>query len=408
MIVLYISYDGMTDPLGQSQVIPYLTGLSQKGHAITIISCEKNNKFEKQEKFIRKLLYLNRISWYPIAYSTLPSVLSKQLNLLRIKQKTYELLQNKEFDIVHCRSYMAALIGLQVKKKFGTKFIFDMRGFWADERIDGKIWNLKNKLQKRIYLYFKKKEIEFLSNADHIISLTQNAKNEILSWKQFQQKPLSIEVIPCCVDLDLFSNNNIDPLKQQELRKKLDIATNDLVISYLGSIGTWYMLDEMLDFFKQLSLRKQNAKFLFITPDEKKLIYEKAEAKGIFKEQLIIQSAGRNNVPLYLSLSQLSLYFIKPAYSKKASSPTKTGEIMALGIPLITNAGIGDSDAILSNNSSGVLVHNFTIDEYERIINQIDVLLKLDKNKIREMAQANFSLEKGVKLYHAVYEKIAK
>jgi hypothetical protein len=44
MNVIYISYDGMTDPLGQSQVIPYLIGLTKKGHNISIISCEKTTR----------------------------------------------------------------------------------------------------------------------------------------------------------------------------------------------------------------------------------------------------------------------------------------------------------------------------------------------------------------------------
>lgn len=405
--VLYISYDGMTDPLGQSQVIPYLAGLSEKGHKITIISCEKKEKFAKQGKPIKELLDIKHISWHPVPYSTLPSVLSKQLNLLRIKQKAYQLFQNEKPDAVHCRSYMAALIGLQLKKKFGTKFIFDMRGFWADERIDGKIWNLNNKLQKYIYNYFKKKEVEFLSVADYTISLTQNAKSEILSWKHFQNNPIPIEVIPCCVDLDLFSRKNISEIYLQELRKKNNINENDLIISYLGSIGTWYMLEEMLDFFKHLFIRKPNSKFLLITPDEKSLIYEKANTKGILKDKLIIQSATRNEVPYYLSLSHLSMYFIKPAYSKKASSPTKTGEIMALGIPIIANSGIGDGDQILLNSGSGILIHNFTNIEYDRIIDQIDVLLTLNKTTIREKAEIYFSLQKGVELYHSVYEKVA-
>jgi glycosyltransferase involved in cell wall biosynthesis len=301
---------------------------------------------------------------------------------------------------------MAALIGLQLKRKFAVKFIFDMRGFWANERVDGNIWNLKNKIHKRIYNYFKKKEIEFLSNADYTISLTQNAKDEILSWKQFQHKPIPIAVIPCCADLDLFSEKNTDRSKLQELRNNNNIRENDLVVSYLGSIGTWYLLDEMLDFFKQLSIHKQNVKFLFITPDDKNIIYQKAAAKGIAKDKLIIQSAGRKEVPLYLSLSQLSLYFIKPVYSKKASSPTKTGEIMALGIPIITNSGIGDSDQIIMDSGSGVLVQVFTNEEYNRIINQIDVLLTTDKTKITAAAQNYFSLEKGIELYNGVYKNL--
>ncbi len=406
MKVIYISYDGMTDPLGQSQVIPYLTGLTKKGHQLTIISCEKKDKFEQYHQPIQELLNSNSISWHPIHYSSLPSILSKQLNLLRIKQKAYQICKNNIPDAVHCRSYMAALIGLQLKNKYGVKFIFDMRGFWADERIDGRIWNPEKTTDKRIYNYFKKKEIEFLTNADHTISLTQNAKDEILGWAVFQRKPIPIEVIPCCVDLNLFTTEHINSSEQDKLKGQLKINSTDFIISYLGSIGTWYMLDEMLDFFKILSTKKANAKFLFITQDDKESIISIAESKGIPKEKLIIHSADRNEVPLYLSLSQVSIYFIKPLYSKKASSPTKTGEIMAMGIPIITNSGIGDSDRILSDSGAGMLVKKFTDEEYNRIIEQIDVLLKIDKTKIREAAINYFSLEKGVELYDAVYRKV--
>src|ERR1700752_833715 len=140
MKILYISYDGMTDPLGQSQVIPYLKGLSEKGYKIIIISCEKRDRFEKQKKSIKKLLYAANIDWHPVPYSKLPSVFSKQFNLSLINSKAQQLCKDEKPDVIHCRSYMAALIGLKLKKKYGTKFIFDMRGFWADERIDGGIW----------------------------------------------------------------------------------------------------------------------------------------------------------------------------------------------------------------------------------------------------------------------------
>lgn len=42
---LYISYDGMTDPLGQSQVLPYLSGIAAAGYKVTLISAEKEEKF---------------------------------------------------------------------------------------------------------------------------------------------------------------------------------------------------------------------------------------------------------------------------------------------------------------------------------------------------------------------------
>jgi glycosyltransferase involved in cell wall biosynthesis len=408
MNVLYISYDGMTDSLGQSQVIPYLIGLSKKGHSISIISCEKKDRFEKLGDHIKKSLDSNNISWTPLPYSQLPSIFSKQLNLARIQGKAKKICIEKKIELVHCRSYMAALIGLKLKKQFGVKFLFDMRGFWADERIDGNIWDQKNPIQKRLYRYFKKKELEFLKHADYTISLTENAKMEILSWKPFQRNVLPIEIIPCCADLNLFSQKNIDSSKKEELRSELQIKKGDFIISYLGSIGTWYMLDEMLDFFKCLLANKTNAKFLFITPDNENTILSKAESKGISKEKIIILSANRNEVPLYLSLSAVSIYFIKPLYSKKASSPTKTGEIMALGIPIITNTGIGDSDKIINDSGSGMLISEFNDIEYNRIISQIDVLLNIDKKKITDASMKYFALEKGVELYPHVYIKLSE
>ena len=40
--ILYISYDGITDPLGQSQILPYISELSRKGLKFHLISFEKS------------------------------------------------------------------------------------------------------------------------------------------------------------------------------------------------------------------------------------------------------------------------------------------------------------------------------------------------------------------------------
>ena len=89
-----------------------------------------------------------------------------------------------------------------------------MRGFWADERVDGYIWNMGNPIFRRVYRFFKKRELEFFKEADHTISLTQSGKVEIESWEIFKNKKPPIEVIPCCVDLELFDPNKIETEKQ--------------------------------------------------------------------------------------------------------------------------------------------------------------------------------------------------
>ena len=41
MRVLYLSHTGLTEPLGRSQVLPYVLGLARRGWDFTILSFEK-------------------------------------------------------------------------------------------------------------------------------------------------------------------------------------------------------------------------------------------------------------------------------------------------------------------------------------------------------------------------------
>lgn len=164
--VLYLSYDGLTDPLGQSQILPYVIGLSEKEYRFTIISFEKRGKFEKQKEEIQQLCRQHSIKWIPLCYHKSPPVLSTLFDVWKLWQVVKQEYKANRFRIIHCRSYITSLVGLRAKKKWGVKFIFDMRGFWADERADGGLWNLKNPLYRTIYRYFKKKEKEFLTEAD--------------------------------------------------------------------------------------------------------------------------------------------------------------------------------------------------------------------------------------------------
>ena len=68
---------------------------------------------------------------------------------------------------------------------------------------------------------------------------------------------------------------------------------------------------------------------------------------GLAQNKLIVKQGKRYEVPVLLSFSNYALFFIKPCYSKISSSPTKHGEIMAMGIPVITNRGVGDVEEIV-------------------------------------------------------------
>jgi len=401
--VLYISYDGMTDSLGQSQVIPYLIGLTKKGYAFTLMSCEKEENFTQHKNKIQSILDANNIIWKPISYTKKPPVLSTVYDVNRLKKIAFQLYKEKHFSIVHCRSYIAALVGLQLKQKYPIKFVFDMRGLWADERVDGKLWNLNHPIYKTVYNYFKKKERQFLEHADYTISLTFNAKNEIHSWKNITNNPVNIQVIPCCADLDLFDKNKIQDDRLATFKKELNILQDDFILLYLGSIGTWYMLDEMMEFFSVLKQKNNKAQIFICNKDEHERILKTAEKYGV-RDQIILRAGNRDEIPYLIALSQYSLFFILPSYSKKASSPTKQGEIMAMGIPIICNTNVGDTDKIVTDYNSGILVNDFSVSAYQNAIHKMDTIF--NEQQIIAGAQDYFSLENGVEKYAEVYKTI--
>ena len=405
--ILYLSYDGMTDPLGESQVIPYLKELSKRGHVISIISFEKKNRFKIHGDRIKKSLQENAIFWSCFFYTKTPPVFSTLYDIIRLRKKAKLICKKNNVDVVHCRSYIASLVGVFLKKKYAVKFLFDMRGFWADERVEGGLWNLKNPLYKLVYQFFKKKEIQFLNMSDSTVSLTVNAVNEIRSWKTIRSS-LPITVIPCCVDMELFDRNKINPIIKQNMKIKLGITEDDMVLLYLGSIGTWYLLKEMLLFFKYLCSSYSNAKFLFVTAEQRKVILDQAQAMDISPHMLIIKESSRQDMPYYISMAHAAVFFIKPVYSKKASSPTKQGEIMSMGIPILCNKDIGDTDKIIEENNCGAVVSNFSNDSFDDTIKKIDYLTTLDKNKIVETAKNYFSLQHGVEKYNDIYVSLLK
>ena len=386
--VLYLSYDGMTDPLGQSQVLPYIIGLTKVGYSFHLVSFEKPGRYNENRLTIEAICKENNIDWHPLKYTKRPPLLSTVWDVVKMRRLSKQLHKEHGLSLIHCRSYISALIGLSFKRKKGIPFLFDMRGFWADERVDGGLWNLHNPLYRWVYNFFKKKEQSFLLDSDHSVSLTHAGKIDIIQREGYAHLDSQISVIPCCADLKLFKPYQRDNYEQ-------------FTIGYLGSLGTWYMLDEMLLFFKKLLDSKPTAIFHFLTKDDPILIFSKAKEMGIDPERFIVEESTRADLPFRTRNWDYSIFFILPSYSKKSSSPTKQGELMGLGIPIICNKGVGDVDAVVEKFDSGVAIDidkEFDIEAcLKKVYNEKDIV-----NGARDY----FSLEQGVKNYLDIYEQI--
>jgi glycosyltransferase involved in cell wall biosynthesis len=401
--ILYISYDGLTDPLGQSQVLPYLKELSRKGYRFTVLSFEKKNRLEKERSIIEEISKKAGINWVPLSFSSNPPILSKIWDRFRMWKTALRLHRLHHFDLVHCRSYVAAEVGLKLKRLHQVPFLFDMRGFWADEKVDNGQWNLKSPFFRWVYQQYKKKEKQFLLNADCIVLLTTVAKDYLK--QQALYKNLNIMVIPCCADLDHFNYNVVNLVDVAAQRKKLGLSDTDKVITYLGSVGGWYMTKEMFAFFKLLKEKDSRYKMLFLTKDDAQKVINEGKEQGILKNDLIVTYSDRKSLPIFLALSQCSIFFIRNSFSKKASSPTKHGELMGMGIPVVCN-DIGDLGKIITSTETGILVDPFDHISMQDAVEKVSDFEKSDRQQIREAAFDFFDLKEGCEKYAVIYSQI--
>ena len=401
--VLYITYDGLTDPLGRSQVLPYLTGLSRRGHRIDILSCEKPDRMAKEGALLGELATNAGIGWRPLTYHKRPPILSSALDAAALAREAAALHRRNRYDLVHCRSYIPARAGLALKRRFGVRFLFDMRGFWPDEKVEGGNWNLANPLYAAVYRYFKRLESQLLGGADHIVSLTEAGKDQLLTRPELSGHRPPITVIPCCVDFGHFQLATED--QRRAARSRLGLNSERPVLAYLGSLGSWYMLEEMLQFFQAYALQHEQARFLFVTHEDPELIRATAVRLGVDPQKLIIRAASREEVPELMAAADLGIFFIKPVYSKMASSPTKMGEMLSLGLPIVTNAGVGDVEALVEDMGCGVAISDFGDESFG---DAIDALQSLggSREERRRKSLDWFDLSLGIDRYDAAYRSL--
>ena len=405
MRALYISYDGMTDPLGRSQVLPYLQGLRQRGHEITILSCEKPARMAAEGATVRRICEAARIDWQPITYHKSPPILSGMIDVAALKRAAARLHKREHFDLVHCRSYMAAIVGDWLKRTHGVPFLFDIRGFWADERIERGIWPARNPLFRIAYRHFKKLETRFFHDADAIVSLTQNARHEIANWPVDRRPSAPITVIPCCVDLALF--DEAARKSRAATRKRLGISAKAPVLVYVGSVGGAYLIDEKFALFRAYRKLRPGARFLFVTGHSRQEIERLARTQGIDRAELIVVSARRDEVPALIAVADLGVSFILATYSAKGSCPTKFGEMLAMGVPVIANAGVGDIAEIIHDTGAGAIVDAYDEVSLTKAITQAEAAAK-DPASVRTAAVRYFALERGIDLYDETYRAIGR
>jgi glycosyltransferase involved in cell wall biosynthesis len=404
--VLYVSYNGMLEPLGQSQVIPYLKELSKLGVKFWLMSFERASSFTAEgieaSRRLRDELSAYDVEWHVLRYHQKPSLPATAYDVTAGIRYGSRLVQKNKIEMVHARAHIPAVIALALKRRFGVKIVFDVRGLMAEEYVDADHWKA-NGVPARLT---KSMEARVLRSAEGVVTLTDALWAEMQNWPSLSGRSTSHLTIPCCVDLDKFRFD-----EEQRAARRAQLGLGDrLVLVYSGSVGGWYMTDEMAAFFAALKQKKADAFFLWVTHGPQNIVSSAMQKHGIGKDDYEVRKGSPGDMPGYLSAADAGIAFYRPGVSRLGTSPVKVSEYLACGLPVVMNSGIGDSDSIIMGEHLGVLAHKFDEAEYAKAAAQLDGLIAESadtRRQNRAAAERLFDLKQiGATRYAKLYTEL--
>jgi len=390
--VLFVSYDGALDPLGHSQVVPYVEGLARFGYRFYLLTFEKRWRWhdEPARAAMAERLERSGITWHPLPYHKRPPVAATARDIAVGLGAAGRIHADDPLALVHARSYPSALIAQRLGRATGVPFLFDMRGFYPEERVEGGLWNAHGPL----FQVAKRLERDFLREAAGVVTLTEASVPILHEAMDAAGSHAPLVVIPTATDLDRF---RLRPPPEGPFR-----------LTYVGSIGTWYLLDEMMALGAALLRSVPDSRLEFVVNGEEGAVHASADRMGIPAERLEVGGVPHDRVPEALARASATFFLIRPGGSKIASAATKFGESLAVGRPVVSNAAVGDTAKVITEDRVGVVVEPGARETYEQAARAVVQLARSPgtAERCRATAERRYALSAAVARYAEMYGEI--
>jgi glycosyltransferase involved in cell wall biosynthesis len=391
---LYLCYASLTDPLIRTQVVAYLAGLAQRGHTIHLLTFEP--KLDRARRYeLREEMARLGITWHSLRYHKRPSLLATIFDTLAGATLATWLVLRHQLGGLHARSHVPLAMALLTRGVTRRRLIFDIRGLLAEEYVDAGRW-VRGGAPYRITTWIQGLG---LRRADGFVVLTERVRRVLFGEPE---RPRTY-VIPCCADFDRLAPGNRD------VRAELGLAERPVMV-YVGKLTGVYMDQEMADFFATARRQEPALAFLVLTQSPADSIVDELRRASVPEDAYRIAQSPPSEVGTYLATSTFAICFCHPKPSLIASSPTKIGEYLASGLPVVSGPDVGDTDTILREREAGVVVEDFDDPTYERAAQRMLALVGEPgiRQRCGAVARDVFSLEDvGIARYDALYREIA-
>jgi glycosyltransferase involved in cell wall biosynthesis len=362
----YATVDSLSEGVGSSQIVPLMEKLSLSGLKINLMTFEK---LEPPDSLVSRIENAN-INWVQIPFGSQGPMgaLARTYTLARLMPESV---------ITHARSDFPAVAARMSNQE---KILWDVRSLWADQRK----FIEESPLKKVLLSAYKPFESIACSSAIALSTLTK-AVVPILE-ERHKTLPTLRTVVTTAVDLERFKFSPSMPSKLKGL--------------YSGTYNNYYDLDLSRKFLEELN-KIIDCEVSWAKPVEAHSRKLNAGERSSFTITQPQMAEAMREFTFGISICKEDA-----GASLLAAMPTKIAEFLAIGRPVVVNAGLGDCDSIFSESGVGVVI-NRKDDLKLKAQELVDLCSKKETaSNCRDTAEKYFSLDEGVSKYLDIYSQM--
>ncbi len=372
LLVDYLSVDPVTSTVGSSQVLAYVERLAAHGIRVRLHSFEDLGR-RSEIGSLRRRLDAAGVEWRPRRYGRGGPI----GGLWRVVRGARAL---RGAEMVHARSDLAAAAVLLAGVRH---WVWDVRSLYVDQKIATGVMSQRS-VQAWI-LRWVERRAAFRSTA--VVTLTESAIDELDRRYGGVVGPKA-SVITTCVDVGRF--------------RPTAIPDGPVGVLISGTLNAYYDVPAMLAVVKELGRRRPTR--LVVASPASTSWDDLLEEAGAIRCQ-----SSSHDMPAVVQDSHVGLGICRDdaGVSLLAAMPTKFGEFLAAGRPVVVNAGLVDAAEMVRRTGAGV-VHDPPGDPRRTVDALLDVLDDpATGERCRTLALDHFNLETGVARLAEIYRSVS-
>lgn len=249
---------------------------------------------------------------------------------------------------IYQRISIGNFVGVELSRRYGVPLIIEYNG---SESWLARNWGTPFTFPRIVALA----EEVSLSHAHVVATVSESLKHELIERGVEADR---IVVHPNGVDPSTFDPTRFSGDVISELRTRLGIPSDGILVSFVGTFGPWHGAEQLARAARELVQRQKaeggsNEYFLFIGDGVRRPEVESFAGDLIDQGRVILTGlVNPEDIPGYLAASDIlvSPTVQNPDKSPFFGSPTKLFEYMAAGKPIIAS-NIGQIEEIMSGSS---------------------------------------------------------